>query len=89
MIISLTVVLSIIISVAYIMPALSPAKTLGIVVGMVIFLISFVSTEIGLYILIHHRQAQGAFLVYGGHGHPDSTAQRGESQGAIDKRAAS
>ena len=63
MIVPLIILFFILISIAYIMPVLSPIKVLALVGGMVVFFISFVSTEIGLYILIFSMLLSPEFIV--------------------------
>jgi O-antigen ligase len=63
MIIPLVIVLFVLVAVALVLPSLSTAKTIALAVGMVIFIVSFVSTEIGLYILIFSMLLSPEFIV--------------------------
>ncbi|MBW1802828.1 MAG: hypothetical protein JRJ85_19110 [Deltaproteobacteria bacterium] len=65
LIIPLIIILFFLIGIAYLMPILSPTKTFALVGGMIIFFISFISTEIGLYILIFSMLLSPEFIVGG------------------------
>ena len=62
-IIPLVILLLFLIGTALMIPGLSPAKTLALLLGMVVFVISFISTEIGLFVLIFSMLLSPEFVV--------------------------
>lgn len=63
LIIPLIILLFFLVGIAYVMPTLSPLKMLGLVLGVAIFFFSFISTEIGLYVLIFSMLLSPEFIV--------------------------
>jgi len=62
-IIPLIILLLLLVGTALVIPDLSPGKTMALVLGMVVFVASFISTEIGLFMLIFSMLLSPEFVV--------------------------
>jgi O-antigen ligase len=63
LIVPLLILLLLLVTVAALIPTFSLAMTVGLLGGVVVFLVSFVSTEIGLYVLIFSMLLSPEFVV--------------------------